>query len=80
MNDIIMSDVRMTFNSLSLHEEISRSREIKVKKEEHVEKKSSKSKYNQKMESNVSLARFSGWNENSLQILQITRRKASINA
>ena len=80
MNNIIVSDIRMTFNSLSLHEEISWSREIRMKKEEHAGKKSTKNKYNQKMESNVSLAKFSGWNDNSLQSLQITRRKTLINA
>ena len=32
------------------------------------------------MESNVFLARFSGWNENGLEILQMTRRKTLINA
>ena len=73
MNNIIVTDVRMTFNSLSLHKEISWSREMRVKKEEYVRKKSTKNKYNQKMESNVSLARFSRWNENGLQTLQITR-------
>ena len=59
MNNVIVSDTRMTFNSLSLHEEISWSRKIRVKKEEHVRKKSTKDEYNQKMESNNSLARFS---------------------
>ena len=49
----------MTLNSLSVHEEISWSREIRVMKEEHVGEKSTKNKY-KKMESNVSLARFSG--------------------
>ena len=39
MNNIIVSDVRMTFNSLSLKKEISWSREIRVNKEQHVGKK-----------------------------------------
>ena len=34
-----MSDIRMTFNSLSLHQETGWSKEIRVKKEEHVRKK-----------------------------------------
>ena len=42
MNNIIVSDVRMNFNSFSLNEEISCSRETRVKKEEHARKENPK--------------------------------------